>query len=85
MKKPKIVYIEWVDSCSGEEGWEWIDAMPAEYCAANIVTCGMLLSKSKRFIRVAHSMGHANSGRRQAIGVIDIPRVAIQKMKYLAG
>lgn len=81
-KKPKIVRVDWVDSCPPVSDWQWLD----DYEAPEVVRCisvGFLIAKTNQAIAVAPNIGDVDRDRRQASGIISIPRSALRKITYV--
>lgn len=84
MKKYKPVSIKWVDSglCSST-GWESLDDL--DWIDKPIVcyTAGFLIEKNKKMVRIASSINQLKRVNTQVGGVLDIPIIAIKKLRYL--
>lgn len=78
----RLVLVMWDDSATPISAWQWIDA----YEVPSIVKCvsvGFLIAESKDSLALAPNLGDALLERRQASGIIRIPRSAVRKMVSL--
>ena len=73
----KKVEIEWVDSKSGPNEWEYIDDLEP-LLPVVCKTTGYLLEETPDYKTIAHSMSET-----QVIGQIVIPTACIKKCKKL--
>ena len=81
----KLVYIEWVDSHSGQ-GWKSLDRLDEECEPLPIRTVGWLISDKNDCKCVAHSIYDERKNERlhiEATGDIVIPKSAIRKFRVL--
>jgi len=77
--KMKLIFIKWIDSKNGPEGWEFLE----EIESLKPVTCysvGFLLDDTKDYKTIAPTIGGG-----QVLGRITIPSCAIKKIKILSG
>jgi len=79
MKKPKMVYLEWVDSASSRAGWISPDRL--DYTKLMCATAGFVLREDKESITVVGSYGIDEYGNVHSD--ITIPKIAIKKRRVL--
>ena len=78
--KDRIVEIEWIDSCTGPDGWSFIeDNVPM--LPMSIKTVGIIIDENEKSITVAHSI---TQSRKQISGYITIPKVSIVRWGNIA-
>lgn len=78
MKKPKLVMIEWEDSCQASGQWQWLENLqtpPIIKC----ISVGFLVKDTKKEKCLAISMANAE----QVSGIISIPSSCIKRIKRL--
>jgi hypothetical protein len=83
-RKPpyRLVLVEWVDSAQPVPRWLWTD----DYEIPAVVRCvsvGFLIAESRDAIALAPNLGDVLEDRRQASGIIRIPRSAIRGTRVL--
>ena len=74
----KLVFIKWIDSKNGPEGWEYLDGLEA----LKPILCssvGFLIDDNKDYKTIAPTIGGD-----QVLGRITIPTCAIKKIKILS-
>ena len=74
MTKPKLVYVQWVDSCCGS-GWQTLERIRA--ACTKCITVGFLVHEDDECISVATTLGYHEGEPNQTADAITIPRVAI--------
>lgn len=77
MNKPKIVEIEWEDSCGTPPIWEMAEDLRS-LRPSSIRSVGYLYESNKRFVTISQSLSECQIGRR-----FTIPRGCIKKMRTL--
>ena len=84
MKKYKPAYVEWIDSkyCTSN-GWEYLEDLPDIEKPSVCYSVGMVLKKTKRVLRLVCNINHMYTAEMQVGGVLDIPTIAIKKLRYL--
>lgn len=80
-KKPKLILIEWTDSCSPREGWCAIDEI-ADRGPMKCTTVGFLVADRPDAKTVASTMNH-DEYNPEINGVMTIPTHAIHRMRRL--
>ena len=73
----KLVQIDWVDSKSGPNAWEYRDDLPS-LPPVLCTTVGYLLEDSRKYKTVAQSLSDS-----QVHGRITIPTACIQRIRRL--
>ena len=75
----KHVKVEWIDSCSGLQGWTFTNQQP-KVKPIMITTLGVICKKTKKSIRVAQS--HSNP-MDQIHNYIDIPLAVVKSIRRI--
>lgn len=76
--KPQLVEVTWIDS-SFHRGWGSLDEKSKGMTVAKCRTVGYLLSRDRETLKIAQSLGDADS----AADGIAIPRVAVKRVRRL--
>lgn len=77
-----LILVEWEDSARPISSWQWID----EYVVPQIVKClsvGFLIAETNEALALAPNLGDVTCERKQAAGIIRIPRSAVRSMVEL--
>lgn len=84
MKRPKLVWIEWVDSRQGEPQWQHLDNFKPFKPCKNI-TVGFLIFEDKKQVCVSQCIGDVADGPDdfQVAGIPTITKCSITKIKRL--
>jgi len=77
--KPKLVVVDWIDSCSGNR-WESIESAKEEPLGLDCRSVGWLIHQTKRTVVIAPNR---TSALTSVLSAINIPRVAISRMRTL--
>jgi hypothetical protein len=77
--KPKLIYLEWVDSC-GNASRVWHNRDEAVECITPLVcrSVGFVVEETRDYLTIA-----AHAGGDEVSGVMSIPKCAIKKRRRI--
>jgi hypothetical protein len=76
-----LVRVEWEDSAQPIAAWTWVDEHSPK--GVRCLSVGYLIAKTKATVALAANLGDVDSPRRQASGIIQIPRRCIIRISDL--
>jgi hypothetical protein len=77
----KLVRIHWLDAYS-EGHWKDSTDEPRE---APCVSVGLLVSETKKYVRLASTVGRTDEGKWETNATISIPRGMVERIETLEG